>query len=90
MAHVPKPRRTASFSMPPVPRAPKSEEGMVKRGVVPKMAKPSSRARSKPSGLGIKSLSILKYEPPWEEFYENMFNQEPDIDRHTNEFSGDK
>lgn len=87
MAHIPKPRRTASFSMPPAPRATK---GMVKKGVVPKMGKPTSGAKPKPARLSSGSLSILKYEPDWEDVYQNMFEKEANIDRYTNEFSGDK
>ena len=87
MAHIPKPRQTASFSMPP---APKATKGMVKKGVVPKMAKPTSGAKPKPARLSSRSLSILKYEPDWKEVYQNMFDREADIDRYTNEFRGDK
>ena len=76
--------------MPQVPRAPKSSPGMVKKGVVPKMAKPSPRPRAKTARLLDKPLSILKYEPEWEDVYQNMFNREADIDRHSNEFYGDK
>ena len=90
MAHVPKPRRTAPFSMPPAPRASKTGGGMVKKGVVPKISKPSSRRGGKPSRLSSGRLSILKYEPSWEEVYQNIYDREAEIDRHTNEFSGDK